>query len=898
MTTMATDPEPPVVAAGAPPRGSVTRTIEDQFEFEAARLALGLTQTRRPVPVGPEQRYLVREQLGRGSMGAVYLADDLRLRRAVAIKVVARRIDHDWLERRLQREAQALAALRHPNVIQVYDLATTEAGELFITMEYVAGEDLRRWQAGRTLDARLEAYLGAGRGLAAAHDRGIVHRDFKPDNVMVEPRTPPRVLVGDFGLAGGDLDRWPVEGVPDPERPLGTRGLLGTLAYMAPEQLRREHADARSDQHQFCVALWEAVAGTRPFPDQGRDLDRGDELPPRPRAMPRWLHRVLARGLAFDRVERHASMAALLAALQRGMLRRRARPWVLGLGSLVAVGAGAASLLQPDACAGIEATMDRIWTTQARAEVEASLRRAPVAYADTLTRSVVERLDQAATQWRAHARAGGEASPAGAAPEPALERRQACLDRWAQRMGRRVERLRSLEPQLAEQAFELVEPLLLSGSPCRLPPPLLDAEVEAAVERAHDLELLGVFDEALDAAEAAVALAGERGPTCQADAGGATEAVDSHELAAALHRLGHIQAARGAAALSLDALGQARLHALACDDDARFAEIQIHGAKVLAADLRQVDEAEVALAEARATLRRRGEPPDGPHRHDEWMAAGWIATRHGDHPGARQAYQRGLDVLGVPQEHPLAAAKLITNIGVAYQYEGRRADAAQAYARAEALVSTALGAEHPQARAHRARGALNLGLLALEHREHDAAVEHFQRVVDHGDAQVGVVEPGERGLELRRAQHAHAVAHPGQREGAVEPAQRHPPAPVLELVGQQQVGLVGGRARHQAVVVELLHQVPESPRALAGGGDVVAQRHRAVELGAAVQQRLPRGRLLVDVVVARDQQQGGARRSLAQVNHQVSQQPSGVLELGAVPVHGDVARHHHQIEAR
>ncbi len=206
--------------------------------------------------------YRIERAIGAGGMGAVYLATDLDLSREVAIKVhVASREPGDH---RLVREAAALARLAHPNVVTVFRVGWW-ASHPYVAMELVRGGTLRRWlSAPRTVPAILAMFAAAGEGLAAAHRAGLVHRDFKPDNVLIGDDGRPRVA--DFGLviAGADED---VE-------------LAGTPAYMAPEQWGADGVDARADQFAFAVALWEALHGSRPFPAADRDGQRTASRPP------------------------------------------------------------------------------------------------------------------------------------------------------------------------------------------------------------------------------------------------------------------------------------------------------------------------------------------------------------------------------------------------------------------------------------------------------------------------------------------------------------------------------------------------------------------------------------------------------------------------------------------
>jgi serine/threonine protein kinase len=223
-------------------------------------------------------RYRLSRALGAGAMGEVWAAHDPQLDREVAVKILrVEASDAPDVAERLLREARALARLDHPNVVRVYD-AGEEGGRPFLVMALVEGRTLRAWlnERARPPGEILEVFQGAGRGLAAAHRAGIVHRDFKPENVFIDGAM--RVVVGDFGLARqGAAPDEPAAPGAEARPPTVTRtgAFIGTPAYMAPEQLAQKPADARSDQFAFAVALWEALSGRRPF--SGRTV--GEKCP-------------------------------------------------------------------------------------------------------------------------------------------------------------------------------------------------------------------------------------------------------------------------------------------------------------------------------------------------------------------------------------------------------------------------------------------------------------------------------------------------------------------------------------------------------------------------------------------------------------------------------------------
>lgn len=312
---------------------------------EAGELDLELDPT--PRTGGRVSRYRLGEKLGAGAMGVVYAADDPELHRRIAIKLLHARGADGVRETRLLREAQALARVSDPHVISVFDVGTHD-GQVFLAMELVEGTDLRAWlgERQRPMGEILAAFVSAGRGLVAAHAAGLVHRDFKPQNVLVGADG--RVRVTDFGLARGELDVTRLT-APAPDDLLAVelthgRALVGTPAYMAPEQLTGGAADAASDQFSFCVALYEALYDHRPF--QARSLQElrhavlAGQVREEPHTrVPQVLRRILLRGLAVAPADRFPSMSALVAALTSDHARGARRLAMAALGLLVVLGA-------------------------------------------------------------------------------------------------------------------------------------------------------------------------------------------------------------------------------------------------------------------------------------------------------------------------------------------------------------------------------------------------------------------------------------------------------------------------------------------------------------------------------------------------------------------------------
>ena len=351
-------------------------------------------------------RFVLLGTLGAGGMGVVHAAHDPRLGRKLALKLVHPHSASPELEARLIREARAMARLSHPNVVQIHEVGVWD-GRVYIAMELIVGQTLAAWLAARTRSWRdvLAVFCDAGRGLVAAHRVGVIHRDFKPDNVLVGDDG--RARVTDFGLARGrDGDglhdaTWPTG---DPltalAGPAQTGALAGTPGYMAPEQFLGQPATAASDQFSFCVALYHALHGVRPFADDDRQalmraVLAGDRREPRRLRIPRRIHRALVRGLAREPSARFPGMAALLAAIDPAPRWQLAVPLTASL----AVAATFVGLTRDTTtpCADADELLRGAWDEDRRTALTATFAAAPLADAALLGASTVASLDRYTT---------------------------------------------------------------------------------------------------------------------------------------------------------------------------------------------------------------------------------------------------------------------------------------------------------------------------------------------------------------------------------------------------------------------------------------------------------------------------------------------------------------------
>jgi tetratricopeptide (TPR) repeat protein/predicted Ser/Thr protein kinase len=491
-------------------------------------------------------RYILVGELGHGGMGVVYKAYDPELNRPIALKLLlAAEQGSEAARERLLREAQALARLQHPNVIAVYDVGPFR-GAVFIAMEFVEGQTLRGWlkQQPRTQREIIDAFVAAGVGLRAAHAAGLVHRDFKPDNVIVG--NDGRVRVLDFGLArtagpNSDASATAAAFVEVDandsghvsssllETPITRAGsVVGTPRFMAPEQHRGDAADERADQFSFCVSLYHALYHAFPFGGDNLDevidnISAGKIADPPPGAtVPRWLRQVLVRGLQANPGDRHPSMAALLQALAADPSAARRRQ-LRSLALVLVVGAGAfawraGQRQQARVCAGAEQKLVGVWDEARRSAVRASFRGNSQPYAQAALATVERTFDAYAGAWRAMYVDACEATHVRKEQSAELlDLRMSCLSDRLTELETLSELFSKADGKLVEHAAQTAQSLpALDGcadtAALRAPtPPPPDPETRRRVEkvkkelaRADALEKAGRLEEATGLVRAAM----------------------------------------------------------------------------------------------------------------------------------------------------------------------------------------------------------------------------------------------------------------------------------------------------------------------------------------------------------------------------------------------------------
>ncbi|MGE0784090.1 MAG: tetratricopeptide repeat protein [Sandaracinaceae bacterium] len=695
--------------------GEALRTVDTHLDECAicrdvvAELGSASGPRRRREPAAPGAaigRFEVRREIGRGAMGIVLEAYDPELDRAVALKLLSRADASEATRARLAREAQALAKLNHPNVVTVYDVSRFE-GDITIAMEFVDGQTLRAWLTAepRSADAILGAFLAAGEGLAAAHDAGLVHRDFKPDNVLVDRQG--RVKVTDFGLAGWDGRATSV----DPEAPLEdavltkTGALLGTPAYMAPEQLRGEPVDARADQFAFSVALAEALEGERPF--RGAtvgELERAIASGARVGARTsRRVRRVLERGLASDRRSRFGDMRSLLDALRPAP--RDGLVWpIAGLTAILGVAVLAAVLVAESRAAPCEASARALEDRRAAIDrlsvapgVSAELRR----WADAWTSARRDACE--ATQVRREQSA------------ERMDRRMRCLDEERDALDAVLARIGSSDAtNIALDAAEtLPDPAACTGEGGPVAPPLADRDAVDALRR--ELEDARVLFATGGEAEVAERIGGLREDAIQ---------LAYPSVLAEAERLRAEVAGRAAEyAEAEEAVDAAIAAAIEAGDDHGVAEGWLTAIRV-DGDRGRFAEAARAARFAEAAIARAGDTPD---RHLALLRLrGMVRTNLGDLAGAEAdlVAARDAEIARAGADSPRVAT-VLAGLGNLYRVASRLDEALAAHERALAIDRAALGDDHPRV----ARDLHNVGGILRRLERAEEATERYERAL-------------------------------------------------------------------------------------------------------------------------------------------------------------------------
>ncbi len=816
-------------------------------KLRKAQVRAALFHKLEPVRIG---RFILLEPLGSGAMGEIYAAYDDQLDRKVALKLVRTGAQlMDKADERLLREAQTLAQVSHPNVVQVYE-AGTYNGRLFIAMELIRGKTLSSWlkdlaQVPRPVRQHeiLRQFIAAGRGLEAAHAAGLAHRDFKPDNVLVGDDG--RVRVVDFGLAralvdepdgeasagsaraldddrdgaagasersmeevsssevvtnrdgeraGGDgvAGSSPLESgastmvhkpmakhVPAPRvttadplaeteqasarverrgvagngapgdlaigpggRPgridpaLGTPKLkaavrltetgmvMGTPSYMAPETMRGEIADQRSDQFSFCVALYQALYEAFPFSGKSlrelRDAMESGEVAFAPGVpVPAFVRQALYRGLSVEPSQRFAGMGELLAALEPKARRRRS--WIAAAASLIVITVSAVVVLRSqalaDPCAAAGMAIDALWSADRQVAIQAAFSRSDQPFAESAWRGVKTRVEGYASHWRDAATAACQATyVAHTQSAEQLDQRMLCLDRGRHQLAALVGELGTGAPSAVEHAIEAAEALpeldvcsrtdnlLLGLAP---PPPPVRAkvaEVRDQLARALTLELLGRYDESLAIARDASALA--------------KPLAYSPVYAEALTQTARVLDARSTTTARAEA-EQLYFEALNIAEAERHDQLAVtiwNRLVILAGKLDSgMEQAHAWWQRNAAAVRRVGDSP-----YDQaklYHSLGEIYYREGKYAQAAEEERRALDAIARAPAHQIEQSRYDDALAKSLESLGDLDEALRLHERALAIATQAFGAGNFNIIELK----INYGKARQKHGQHDRA---------------------------------------------------------------------------------------------------------------------------------------------------------------------------------
>ena len=729
----------------------MSKSPEETVDLQGSLPATALrTDLRVGDTVG---RYVVLGRLGEGGMGVVYSAFDPQLDRKVALKLLHAGPEEreSAAQSRLLREAQAMARLSHPNVATVHDVGVI-GDRVFVAMELVHGQNLRAWLKAEARPWRqvLGVLVQAGRGLAAAHAANLVHRDVKPDNILISEGGLAKIT--DFGLARAADDKAPPAAA---QLPVPSQGLLltpltqaghvtGTPVYMAPESHRGVAPDARADQFSFCVTAYEALYGQRPLTvEDTQKMVKGERVATRPPPpgvrVPRWVYRALLKGLSTDPALRHRGMDALVDELSRDPAAARRR-WAGATLLLAVAGAGVgawrwADTRQGRLCAGGAEHLAGVWDAPRRQAVHDAFLAASKDYGEDAFRSAAGAVDDFVRRWVemrnlacAATRIHGEQS------EAVLTARNACLDRQLQSLQALGEiwqhapaAVVAKAPRAAAALSDLAECADVEALLAQVKPPadpVTRARVQALgaeIARADAQRESGQYAEGLKTAQAASAEAHPLGyPPV---------------LAQSLTALGRLQVLTQDAKGAADSFTEAELAAESSRADTLAAEVAARRVAALVR-LAHYPDAKAEDQHARALLARAGRPPRVETevvRSETQMAL--EEGRYSDAlERAAELVQLSERTFGKDDIHVATALKLL---GYVSARGGREKDAVVAAQRALEITQRKLGPLHPET----AEGYAALGDAELQAGQHAAAHRDLAHVVEIDEKLFGKDSP-------------------------------------------------------------------------------------------------------------------------------------------------------------
>jgi len=736
-------------------------------------------------------RYMILTRVGEGGMGVVYAAYDPELQRTVAIKLLragdSRFGTAEEQQARLLREAQAMAKISHPNVISVYDVGPYGDG-VFVALEFVDGMTLREWirEKPRPWRQILDVFIKAGRGLAAAHAAGLVHRDFKPENVLVGKDG--RVRVTDFGLARtvSDGSEDPLVPLPPPsesrassDRQEATPHLthagvvMGTPKYMPPEQHAGGLADARSDQFAFCAALYWGLYRKRPFDHRalaaatapqrklaqkapgptrviiypgkvetglsGASLQALVKEPPRTPRVPKSIRRALMRGLSMVPEDRYSGMDSLLAALDDHAAAQRRRLYTvaaaLSVPLVVVAILGWLNLRARQECSGAPRRLEEVWNATTQAAMDRGIKQSGASGAAETAVKVRDMVDRYARDWVAmHSDACRATRVRGEQTDHVLSLRMVCLDRRLKELKAVVGMLAAADEKMVERATDAAQGL-------------------AGLKACADVEALTTQVTMPDdpAMRATVEKVGEKLAEVKAlhDAGRYKEALARAKDALALARsaryrpmeaeafywLGWLQAlALGDAKEAERSLVQAVYTARAGRDDFTLIRASVKLIYVLGYLATRYDDAHFWEGMIRADLERIG----GSEELECQMLSniGSVLILEGRNEEAEKAFERALQL--AEKDDP-QRGKVLSNLSIVYLDEKRYDEVLQMASESLKLIARTRGPDHVSAAyVHEVLGRAHWGKKDYKsaHSEIERAIDMYKRSLGPSHRQV------------------------------------------------------------------------------------------------------------------------------------------------------------------
>jgi len=681
---------------------------------------LGLTPTQPDVgaPIAPLAngvprgttigRYIVLDILGSGGMGVVYAAFDPELDRKVAVKVLRTELAGEAAAARLLREGRAIAKLAHPNVVAVFDVGTHD-GSVFIAMEMVDGMSLDRWitPEPRPWREAVSVMLQAGEGLAAAHSAGIIHRDFKPGNVLLGKDG--RARVTDFGLARFDRDGGELALGSSPDafgdglKLTRTGAVVGTPAYMALEQFQAERVTEKSDQFAFAVALYEALYGQRPF--EGLTLEaimlnletNTVRAVPASSRVPAWLRAIVLRGLRANPEERYPSLDEMLKELRRdpAVVRRRiafAAVSLAALGSVV--GLAVTRDRGAEVCAGARPKLERVWNAQQRAAGSAAFAATGKPYATLAWQATEQAIDRYSGAWvDMHVDACKATNTRREQSAAVLDLRMQCLDQRLDALRVNIDVLAHADVSVVNNASKITghSDALTAGSVVdslreRITPPstleqrAIVAGLREKVVRAGVLADAGKFRDGLAFMPGVVA---------------AARTVGYRPLESdALRSLGDLQSIAGESAAAERTLDEAIVAAEASGDQLALGKAYKDLVNVVGLESRRYKDAVRLADHARAILERV--EPDGVVLADLDNILSAVYREDGQFPEARAAIDRSIKSLErqLPAGSP-RISRAYNSLANMLWVEDKLEEALAIFQRVKAELAASLGAQHP-----------------------------------------------------------------------------------------------------------------------------------------------------------------------------------------------------------